>query len=241
MNQKLDILAFGAHPDDVELGCAGTLLKQIALGSKVGIVDLTRGEMGTRGTPELRDVEAREAAKVMGIEIRENLGMKDGIIANDFEHQLTVIETIRRHKPRIVITNAPEDRHPDHRKGCELVCDAAYLSGLRKIETKEEDGSDQQNWRPQLVISYIQALRLQPNFVYDISDYWEEKTAAIRTHTSQFYNPASREPETFISSQSFLQFIESRARDFGNLIGVEYAEGFVSYRPIGVVDLDGIC
>ncbi len=237
---KLDILAFGAHPDDVELGCGGTLLRQVAMGSSAGIVDLTRGEMGTRGTPDMRDVEAREAAKLMGIDVRENLRMKDGFFVNDHEHQLKVIESIRRYRPRVVMTNAPKDRHPDHGRGYELVRDAAFLSGLAKIETAEADGTPQQAWRPPLVISYLQAMHLQPNFVYDVSDVWEQKVTAIMAHASQFYNPNSKEPETFISSKSFMKFVESRARDLGKLIGVEFAEGFVTDRAIGVVDLEAI-
>jgi len=233
---KLDILAFGAHPDDVELGCAGTILKEISLGKKVGIVDLTRGELGTRGSAEIRDEEANAAAKILGVSVRENLEMRDGFFVNDEKHQLEIIKMIRKYQPEIVLCNAIEDRHIDHAKGSKLVSDACFLSGLRKIETAI-DGENQAAWRPKLVYHYIQWKNITPDFVVDISGYNDKRIEAILAYDSQFYNPNSDEPETPIASKNFLDSLNYRAQDLGRLIGVDYAEGFTVERYLGVNSL----
>lgn len=233
---KLDILAFGSHPDDVELGCGATIAKEISLGKKVGIVDLTRGELGTRGSADLRDIESANAAKILGISIRENLKFADGFFTNDKEHQLEIIKMIRKYQPEIVLCNAIDDRHIDHGKGSKLVSDACFLSGLTKIET-ELDGKTQDKWRPKVVYHYIQWKNLTPDFVVDVSDYIQQKTAAVMAYQSQFYDPKSDEPETPISSKNFIDSINYRARDLGRLIGVEYAEGFTTERFVAVESL----
>ena len=236
---KLDILAFGAHPDDVELGCGGTLAKEIALGKKVGIVDLTRGELGTRGTAEIRDNEAQKAATVLGVAVRENLQLADGFFSNDKESQLAVIKMIRKYQPDIVLCNAVNDRHIDHGKGSELVSDACFLSGLIKIETTL-DAYSQQAWRPKFVYHYIQWLPIEPDFVVDISGYMEQKTAAIMAYDSQFYKPDTNEPITPIATQNFLESIKYRAQDLGRLIGTDFAEGFTVERCLAVSSLDDL-
>ena len=236
---KLDILAFGAHPDDVELGCGGTIAKEIALGKKVGIVDLTRGELGTRGSAEIRDIEAVKAAKILGVSIRENLNMRDGFFINDEEHQLAVIRMLRKYKPEIVLCNAIEDRHIDHGKGSKLVSDACFLSGLRKIET-EFNKEKQDAWRPKHVYHYIQWKNIKPEFVVDITGYSEIKVAAILAYDSQFYNPDTNEPETPIATKNFLESLNYRSQDLGRLIGVDYAEGFTAERHLGVNSLDNL-
>ena len=233
---KLDILAFGAHPDDVELGCAGTIAKEIALGKKVGIIDLTRGELGTRGSAEIRDQEANAAAKILGVSVRENLNMRDGFFINDEIHQLAVIEMIRKYKPEIVICNAIDDRHIDHGKGSKLVSDACFLSGLMKIET-QYNGEKQEAWRPKLVYHYLQWKNLKPDFVVDITGFNEIKLASILAYSSQFYNPNSNEPETVIASKNFLESLNYRTQDFGRIIGVDYAEGFTVERYLAVNSL----
>lgn len=233
---KLDILAFGAHPDDIELGCSGTIVKEIALGKKVGIVDLTRGELGTRGTAEIRDQEAANAAKIMGVSVRENLEMRDGFFINDEKHQMQVIEMIRKYRPEIVLCNAIDDRHIDHGKGSKLVSDACFLSGLRMIETVL-DGVQQEAWRPKLVYHYIQWKNIVPDFVVDITGYEKVKEDAILAYRSQFYDPNSKEPESPISSKTFLESINYRSRDLGRLSGVEYAEGFTVERYLAVNSL----
>ncbi|AWA31473.1 bacillithiol biosynthesis deacetylase BshB1 [Flavobacterium magnum] len=233
---KLDILAFGAHPDDVELGCGGTLAKEVSLGKKVGIVDLTRGELGTRGTAEIRDAEAKAGAVALGIEVRENLNMRDGFFVNDETHQLEVIRTIRKYRPEIVICNAVDDRHIDHGKGSKLVSDACFLSGLIKIET-QHDGLQQSAWRPKVVYHYIQWKNIEPDFVVDISGYIDKKTDAILAYGSQFYKPGSNEPETPIATKNFLDSIHYRAQDLGRLIGKDYAEGFTVERYLAVNSL----
>ncbi len=235
-NMKLDILAFGAHPDDVELGCGGTLAKEVANGRMVGIVDLTRGELGTRGSAEIRDREAIAGAKALGITVRENLNMRDGFFVNDEKHQLEVIKMIRKYKPEIVICNAIEDRHIDHGKGSKLVSDACFLSGLIKVETSL-DGLVQEAWRPKVVYHYIQWKNLEPDFVVDISDFIEHKTAAILAYDSQFYKPGSTEPITPIATKNFLESIHYRAQDLGRLIGRDYAEGFTTERYLAVNSL----
>ena len=237
--QKLDILAFGAHPDDVELGCGGTLLAAVAEGKKIGIIDLTHGELGTRGTVADRLKEALLAGEIIGAAVRENLGMKDGFFINDKAHQMLIIEMIRKYQPEIILCNAPGDRHPDHGKAAKLVADAAFLSGLVKIETTH-NGVAQAAWRPSQVFHYIQSRNLQPSFVVDISEHMDKKMASILAHSTQFYNPNSNEPNTFISSDSFLEFIKGRAKEFGQQVGVQYAEGFISEKMIGIQSFDGL-
>lgn len=236
---KLNILAIGAHPDDVELGCGATLAKEIANGKKVGILDLTRGELGTRGTPEIRAVEAQRAAEILGVVVRENIGIPDGFFTNSKENQLKIIEVIRKYQPEIVLCNAVDDRHIDHGKGAKLTSDACFLSGLRRIETKSE-GSPQQPWRPKLVYHYIQWKNLEPDFVVDVSGFIEKKCEAVFAYTSQFYDPKADAPDTPISSSNFKESISYRARDLGRLIGTEYAEGFTVERYVGVNSLDDL-
>ena len=233
---KLDILAFGAHPDDVELGCAGTILKEIAMGKTVGIVDLTRGELGTRGSAELRDQEAAAAAQILGVSVRENLRFRDGFFVNDEAHQLEVIKMIRKYQPEIVLCNAIEDRHIDHGKGSQLVSDACFLSGLMKIETKLDEQT-QQPWRPKLVYHYIQWKDIKPDFVVDITGFTDKKVDSILAYRSQFYDPNSNEPESPITSKNFLESLNYRSRDFGRLVGVDHAEGFTVERYLAVNSL----
>jgi bacillithiol biosynthesis deacetylase BshB1 len=227
MNMKLDILVMAAHPDDAELSCAGTILKHIAAGKKVGIVDFTRGELGTRGTPEIRLQESADATKILGLQARENLGIRDGFFRNDEETQLKLIEVIRKYQPDIVLANALEDRHPDHGKGAQLAIDACFLSGLRQIKT-----GDLPAWRPAQVYHYIQDRYLEPDFVVDISSQWDLKEAAIRAFKSQFFDPNSAEPASYISSPDFLNFIQARAMEMGHKIGVKYGEGFQSQKTL---------
>lgn len=236
---KLDILAFGAHPDDVELGCGGTIAKEISLGKKVGIIDLTRGELGTRGSVEIRNQEAAAAAKILGVSIRENLDMRDGFFVNDEAHQLKIIKMLRKYQPEIVICNAIDDRHIDHGKGSQLVSDACFLSGLMKIET-EIDGIKQEAWRPKLVYHYIQWKNLTPDFVVDITGFNEKRVESILAYSSQFYNPNSNEPETLIASKNFLESLNYRAQDLGRLIGTDYAEGFTVERYLAVNSLSDL-
>ena len=233
---KLDILAFGAHPDDVELGCSGTIIKEISLGKKVGIIDLTRGELGTRGSVEIRNQEAAAAARILGVSVRENLDMRDGFFVNDEAHQLQIIAMLRKYRPEIVLCNAIDDRHIDHGKGSKLVSDACFLSGLMKIET-ELNGQKQEAWRPKLVYHYIQWKNITPDFVVDITGYNDKRVASILAYTSQFYNPNSNEPETLIASKNFLESLNYRAQDLGRLIGTDYAEGFTVERYLAVNSL----
>ena len=239
MTDKLDMLAFGVHPDDVELGCAGTLLASIAQGKMVGIADLTKGELGTRGSAEIRMEEAAAAAKVMNISVRINLEMADGFFANDEANQRKVIKIIRRFRPEIVLCNAPEDRHPDHGRSAKLVEDACFLAGLRKIETVE-DGNNQEAWRPTYIFHYLQDRFLQPDFVFDISDFHDKKLEAIKCYKTQFYNPELNEPETYISNPDFLEAIKARALMLGKRIGVKYAEGYITKKIIGINSFDSI-
>ena len=233
---KLDILAFGAHPDDVELGCAGTILKEISLGKKVGVVDLTRGELGTRGSAEIRDQEADAAGKILGLSVRENLSFRDGFFVNDEKHQLEIIKMIRKYQPEIVLCNAIDDRHIDHEKGSKLVSDACFLSGLRKIETSI-DGIAQTAWRPKVVYHYIQWKNIEPDFVVDITGFTEKKIEAVLAYRSQFYDANSNEPESPITSKNFLESLNYRAQDLGRLIGTEYGEGFTAERYLAVNSL----
>ena len=233
---KLDILAFGAHPDDIELGCGATIAKEVSLGKKVGIVDLTQGELGTRGSAELRMIEANNAGKILGVSVRENLGFADGFFTNDKKHQLEIIKMIRKYRPDIVLCNAIDDRHIDHGKGSKLVSDACFLSGLMKIETKLE-GKQQEKWRPKHVYHYIQWKNIAPDFVIDVTGFIHKKQAAVLAYSSQFYDPNSKEPESPITSKTFIESINYRARDLGRLIGVEYAEGFTSERYVAAENL----
>ena len=236
---KLDILAFGSHPDDIELSCAGTLLVEKANGKKVGVIDLTQGELGTRGSAELRKKEAAAAAKILQLDIRDNLEMADGFFKNDEVHQRQIIRVIRKYQPEIIICNAPEDRHPDHGKGAQLVEDAVFLSGLRKIETFD-DGKQQEVWRPTYVFNYVQDRYLHPNFVIDISNVIEQKIASIRAYGTQFDSPNLNEPQTYISTPDFLESIIYRAKMYGKMIGVKYAEGYISRKMIGFNNFDAL-
>ena len=236
---KLDILAFGVHPDDVELGCAGTIMAAIDQGKKVGIVDLTRGELGTRGTPTTRTQEAEAAAKIMGVDVRENLDMADGFFANDEAHQRKIIALIRKYQPDIILANAPEDRHPDHGRSAKLVSDAAFLSGLRKVETMHE-GITQNAWRPAYTFHYIQDRFIKPSFVIDITAYMERKMEAVLAYGTQFTNADTSEPQTYISSPQFLETVKARALMLGKRIGVGYAEGYITEKIIGFSNFDAI-
>ena len=233
---KLDILAFGAHPDDVELGAGGTIAKEVSLGKKVGIVDLTRGELGTRGSADLRDIEAANAAKILGVAVRENVRFADGFFTNDKKHQLEIIKMIRKYQPDIVLCNAIDDRHIDHPKGSKLVSDACFLSGLLKIET-DIDGVYQEKWRPKQVYHYIQWKNIEPDFVVDVTEFMDKKEASVMAYSSQFFDPKSNEPETPITSKNFTDSINYRAKDLGRLIGVDFAEGFTSERYVAVENL----
>lgn len=238
---KLDILVFGAHPDDAELGAGGTIAKEVARGKKVGIIDLTRGELGTRGSAEIRDKEAEKAANILGVSVRENMEFADGFFVNDKEHQMEVIKMIRKYCPEIVLCNAIDDRHIDHPKGSRLVSDACFLSGLVKIDTRLA-GEDQwqEAWRPKKVYHYIQWKNLEPDFAVDVSGFITKKTESILAYSSQFFDPKSDEPETPISSKNFIDSVNYRARDLGRLIGVEHAEGFTVERVPAVDNLDDL-
>jgi bacillithiol biosynthesis deacetylase BshB1 len=236
---KLDILAFGAHPDDVELACGATLYKHALMGKLTGVVDLTKGQLGTRGTPEQRMKEAHDAAKILKLAVRENLEMEDGYFMNDLAHQLKVIQAIRKYQPDVILINAPYDRHPDHGKAAQLCSDAAFMSGLAKIETSF-NGELQKAWRPKTVYNYIQATYIKPDFVVDISDYHEVKMQAILAYKSQFFDPNSKEKDTFISTPEFLEFLKARGHEFGQITGVKYAEGFLAQRQIGIKDITAL-
>lgn len=236
---KLDILAFGAHPDDVELGCSGTIVKEISLGKKVGIVDLTRGELGTRGSVAIRNSESTNASEILGISVRENLDMRDGFFINDEAHQMKVIEMLRKYQPEIVLCNAIQDRHIDHGKGSKLVSDACFLSGLRMIETTV-NGKIQEAWRPKVVYHYIQWENITPDFVVDISGFLDVKMESILAYSSQFYNPNTKEPESPISSKNFLDSVKYRAQDLGRIIGTEHGEGFTVERYLAVNSLSDL-
>lgn len=234
---KLDLLAFAAHPDDTELSCAGTLASHVSMGMNVGVIDFTRGEMGTRGTAEIRDQEAKKSAEILGLAIRENLGFEDAFFEDDRHHQLEIIKKIRKYRPDIILANAVSDRHPDHGKGAKLTEKACFLSGLAKIEAEDDDGEPLEAWRPKVVYHYIQSNYLTPDFVVNVSAFWETKMKAIRAFDSQFYDPKSEEPETFISSPEFMKLIEARGKEYGHSIGVSYGEGFNVNRNIGVQSL----
>lgn len=234
---KLDVMAIGVHPDDVELSCAGVLLVEKKNGKRTGIIDLTQGELGTRGTAETRRLEAEAAAKILGLNVRENLGLRDGFFQNSESDQLKVIEAIRKYRPDVIMCNAPEDRHPDHGRSAKLVSDACFLSGLRKVATRSE-GQLQEAWRPKYVLHYIQDRFLQPNFVIDISDVMETKLESIKAYGTQFHNPALNEPQTYISTPDFLDSVIYRSKMMGKMIGVKFAEGFISEKMIGLPSLD---
>jgi bacillithiol biosynthesis deacetylase BshB1 len=233
---KLDILVLAVHPDDAELGCSGTILKHIAEGKKVGIIDFTRGELGTRGTAETRDIEAADSAVILGLHARENLRFKDAFFKNDESHQRDVIRMIRKYQPEIVLSNALQDRHPDHGRAGDLANDACFLSGLSKIST-QQDGVEQEAWRPRLVLQYIQDHYIKPDVIIDITPYIETKVKSIQAFKTQFFNPELDEPETYISSPEFFESVIGRAREFGKSIGATYGEGFTSRKLVGVDSL----
>jgi N-acetylglucosamine malate deacetylase 1 len=241
---KLDILAIGVHPDDVELGCSGTIINELKSGKKVGIVDLTQGELGTRGNIETRYAESANAAMIMGVQIRENLAMRDGFFKNDEEHQLKLIAAIRKYRPDIVIGNVLHDRHPDHGRAGHMIADSCFLSGLSKILTKDEAGKPQDKWRPSYVLHYIQDWYHEPDLLIDISDVFEQRMKAIEAYSTQFYTSGDSEndsgPQTYISTPDFLESVIARARMFGKRIGVKYAEGFISEKKIGIRSLDAL-
>lgn len=233
---KLDLLILAAHPDDAELGCGGTIAKHLATGKKVGIVDLTRGELGTRGSAEIRDAEAAEAAKILGLTVRENLRLADGYFQNVKSDQLKVVEAVRKYQPEIVLANAIFDRHPDHGRASELIYDACFLAGLPKVET-QHDGNGQQAWRPKAIYHFIQSRSITPDIVVDVSEHWDVKMKAVLAYKSQFFDPSSKEPSTFISSPQFLKMVEARAIEYGQIIGVQYGEGYTVRKSVGVKSL----
>jgi bacillithiol biosynthesis deacetylase BshB1 len=239
---KLDVLAIGVHPDDVELGCSGTLLNEQKAGKKTGIIDLTQGELGTRGTIETRYAEAAEAAKILKVSVRTNLKMRDGFFKNDEQHQLQLIQAIRTYRPEIILANALDDRHPDHGRAGHLIADASFLSGLAKVETTDEQGRPQSKWRPKYVLHYLQDWYHEPDLVIDISEVFEERMKSVEAYSTQFYNSHTGKdgPQTYISSPDFLESVIGRARMLGKRIGVKYAEGFTSEKKIGISNLDAL-
>ena len=239
-SEKLDILVFAAHPDDAELSCSGTIIKYLKAGKKVGIVDLTAGEMGTRGTAATRKIEAENANQIMGISVRENLNLPDCFFENNKENQLKIIQMIRKYQPQIVLANAITDRHPDHGRAAQLVEDASFQSGLLKIETLE-NGKSQAPHRPQAVYHYIQDTYIQPDFIIDITEEIDLKKAAILAYQTQFFDPNSTEPQTYISSPDFIETVLARNREFGKIVGGVFGEGFTSKKIIGVKDIFSLC
>ena len=237
---KLDVLAIGSHPDDVELGASGTLIKEIKRGKKAGIIDLTQGEMGTRGTIETRYEEAAASAKIIGLSIRENLKFRDGFFKNDEEHQRKLISVLRKYKPEIVIGNILEDRHPDHGRAGWLIYDSCFLSGLRQVKTTDENGKEQEKWRPKMLLHYIQDRFYEPDIIIDVTDEWEQRLQSVKAFKTQFFNPDLNEPQSYISSPEFLESLTARARLLGKRIGVKYAEGFLSKKSIGIQNLDAL-
>lgn len=239
---KLDLLAIGVHPDDVELGCSGVILNEVKRGKTVGIVDLTQGELGTRGTIDTRYEEAAAAAIILGVSVRENLKMRDGFFRNDEEHQLQLIKAIRKYRPEVVIGNVLNDRHPDHGRAGRLIADCCFLSGLAKIETVDEEGKPQEKWRPKMVLHYLQDWYHEPDLIFDISDVFEERMASVKAYTTQFHTAASvaTGPQTYISTPDFLDAVIARARMLGKRIGVKYGEGFVTEKKIGLRHLDSL-
>lgn len=237
---KLDVLAIGAHPDDVELGCSGVLIKEVKRGKKAGVLDLTEGELGTRGTVESRYAEAAEASRIMGLSMRENLKLRDGFFQNDEASQLRLIQVLRKYQPEIVIGNILDDRHPDHGRAGSLIYDSCFLAGLKQVKTMDENGKEQERWRPKYLLHYLQDRFYEPDVIVDISDVWEERLAAIKAFKTQFYDPGNHEPQTYISSPEFLESVISRARLLGKRIGVQFAEGFLSRKNIGIPNLDAL-
>ncbi len=239
---KVDLLAIGVHPDDVELGCSGTIINEIKRGKKVGIVDMTQGELGTRGSIETRYQESAAAAMIMGVKVRENLKMRDGFFENNEENKLKLITAIRKYQPAIIIGNVLHDRHPDHGRAGNLIAEAAFLSGLSKIETKDEQGKEQEKWRPTYVLHYIQDTYHEPDLLIDISDVFDQRMQAIEAYSTQFFSgkSSSDEPQTYISTPDFLEAVIARARMLGKRIGVKYAEGFISEKKIGIRNLDSL-
>jgi bacillithiol biosynthesis deacetylase BshB1 len=239
---KLDILAIGVHPDDVELGCSGTLINEIKAGKKVGILDLTQGELGTRGTIDTRYQEAANAAMIIGVNVRENLKMRDGFFRNDEEHQLQLIRAVRKFQPAIVIGNVLHDRHPDHGRAGQLIADACFLAGLSRISTKDDRGREQERWRPSYVLHYIQDWYHEPDLLIDISDVFEQRMKSVEAYSTQFFTAEgdNEGPQTYISTPDFLESVVARARMFGKRIGVKYAEGFISEKKIGIRNLDAL-
>ena len=233
---KLDILAIGVHPDDIELSCAGTILKEIASGKKVGVLDLTHGELGTRGSGPLRLIEAQKSAEILGLACRDNLGMADGFFKNDQKHIVQIAHILRKYQPDIVLSNAPSDRHPDHGRASKLISDACFYSGLRRIKTKQ-DGELQEAWRPKAIYNYIQDRFIEPHFVVDITPFVETKMDSIKAFSSQFYNPGSNEPESPLTMKNFFEFVRARMADMGRYIHADYAEGYLVERPAGVESL----
>ncbi len=236
----VDILCIAAHPDDVEMTCAGTVLSLVAQGRTVAVADLTQGELGTRGTPAIRAAEAAEASRILGLSERRNLGFRDGFFRNDEAHQLPIVALLREFRPKIVLTNAPEDRHPDHGRAAELVTDACFLAGLRQIQTTDPTGQPQTAHRPDYLYYFVQDRWLKPDFVVDITPYWSGKLAAIQAFKSQFFHTETaqnHEPQSYISGEPFLKWLEARTREHGHQIGVEFGEGFISKRMLGVTDL----
>jgi bacillithiol biosynthesis deacetylase BshB1 len=239
---KLDILAIGVHPDDVELGCSGALINEIKKGKSTGIIDLTQGELGTRGTIETRYTEAKKAAEIIGVKVRENLKMRDGFFRNDEQHQLQLISAIRKYQPDIVFANILDDRHPDHGRAGHLIADACFLSGLVKVETKDENGNPQKKWRPRYIFHYLQDWYHEPDLLIDVSDVFEQKMKSVEAYTTQFHvkGELTQGEETYISTPDFLESVVARARMFGKRIGVKYAEGFTSEKKIGLRSLDAL-
>jgi N-acetylglucosamine malate deacetylase 1 len=239
---KLDILAIGVHPDDVELGCSGTIINEIKNGKKIGIVDMTEGELGTRGTVETRYSEAANAAMLMGVQVRENLKMRDGFFENDEAGKLKLISAIRKYQPDIIIGNVLHDRHPDHGRAGKMIAECSFLSGLAKIETKDDAGNAQARWRPSYVLHYIQDWYHEPDLLIDISDVFEQRMLAVQAYSTQFHSTDTNnnEPQTYISTPDFLDSVIARARMFGKRIGVKYAEGFITEKKIGIRSLDAL-
>lgn len=231
---KLDIIAFGAHPDDIEISAGGMLISEARKGKKIGLIDLTRGEMGTRGTAEIRDIESLNAMKIIGALVRENLNMRDAYIETNSENLEKVIRVIRKYQPEIVLTNAPSDRHPDHGHAASLVVDACFKAGLRKYLV---DGTGENAWRPKVIYQYMQFYHHKPDFIYDVSETIDDKLRSVLAHESQFFNPESIEPETTIASFQFRESIKARALEFGLLAGFNYGEPYMVRRPVGVRNL----
>ncbi|WP_243647739.1 bacillithiol biosynthesis deacetylase BshB1 [Flaviaesturariibacter flavus] len=237
---KLDILAIGAHPDDVELGCSGVLISEAQKGKKTGVLDLTEGELGTRGTVVTRYAEAADAARIMGLSVRENLKMRDGFFVNDEAHQLRLVSALRKYRPDIVIGNIMEDRHPDHGRAGNLIYDSCFLSGLRQVKTTDESGNEQAHWRPRYVLQYIQDRFYEPDLLVDVSHVWEARMESIKAYKTQFFTPGEEGPQTYISSPGFMEAVIARARLLGKRIGVPFAEGFLSKKNIGIRSLDAL-